>query len=344
MRILNQINYIGGLGADRWIGSGWKEAFEELGHEFFWYTATDNLEARIKEVRPDIIMTSQSELGNGKLAVFLASRRRGVKVVMRVDSFFDHNPVMRDALVRENPADIYFGEVEGSRMDIFKKMTGKSYVIIANAANHRTHFPTAPVSKYACDIVFLGAWMPKKREAFSKLLFPLMKKYRVRLYGPNWTFKDNVLRSLGLIVRKVGMSVLNERLQQLRLSIPVDEENQLYASAKICINIHERGENINIQDHLILNERTFKIPACGGFEICDFVPPLRRYFTEDEMVMADEKNGNWVDDWFEKIDYYVTHEADRKLIQTKGTERALRDHTYLNRMRQILELLGLSQK
>lgn len=341
MRILNQINYIGGLGADRWIGSGWKDAFEELGHEFFWYTAADDLGARINDVRPDIIMTSQSELERGNLAVFLASRRRGVKVVMRVDSFFDHNPLVRDVLAREDPADIYFGEVEDSRMDVFKKMTGKPYVIIANAANHRNHFPTTPVSKYACDIVFLGAWMPNKREAFAKLLFPLMKKYRVRLYGPNWTIKDNALRSLGFVARKVGMSVLSERLQQLRLSIPVDEENQLYSSAKICINIHERGEHIQVQEHFILNERTFKIPASGGFEVCDFVPPLRNYFTEDEMVMADDKHGDWMKDWFEKIDYYLKHDDERKAIQERGTARALRDHTYLNRVSQMFDVLGI---
>ena len=341
MKILNQVNYMGGLGADWWIGSGFKEAFEMLGHEFFWYTAADNLETRIREVSPDIILTSQSELARGKLPLFLNARKKGVKVVMRVDSFFDQDPLICNALVRENPADIYFGEVEGSKMDGFKAMTGKPYVIIANAAHPKKHFPTAPVEKYACDIVFMGAWMPNKREAFAKLLFPLIKKYRVRLYGPNWTLKDNTLRSLGLIARKLHLFELSERLQKLRLQVPAEEENQLYSSAKICINIHERGEHIGVLDHLILNERTFKIPACGGFEICDFVPPVRNYFTEDEMVMADDAHGDWVADWFKKIDYYLHHPDERKKIQEKGTRRALRDHTYKNRVALLFSLLNI---
>src|SRR3989344_5423364 len=341
MKILNQVNYIGGLGADWWIGSGFKDAFEDAGHQFFWYTAADDLEARMREVKPDILFTSQGELAKGIRRVCLDARRRGVKIVMRVDAFFGDNPIMRDALAKEDPADIYFGEVEGSRMDIFKKTTGKPYVIIANAAHHRHHFPTEPVSKYACDIVFLGARLPDKREAFTKLLFPLMKKYRVQVYGPNWTLKDNALRSLGFIARKVGAPGLSERLQRLRLTIPVDEENQLYSSAKICINIHERGENMRTLRHLILNERTFKIPACGGFEICDFVPPVRNYFTEEEMVMADDANGDWIADWFRKIDYYMHHDEERKKIQSAGTTRALRDHTYRNRVAQLLSLLGV---
>ncbi len=339
MKILNQVNYIGGLGADWWIGSGWKDAFEALGHQFFWYTATDDLQSRIKEIAPDIIMTSQSELGRGKLPVVLGARRQGIKVVMRVDSFFDRDPNIADALTHHDPADLYFGEIEDPWMDRFTKATGKRYVIIANAAHEKYHFPAPPAKKYQCDVVFLGAWMPDKREAFAQLLFPLMKKYRVRLYGPNWTLKDKALRTAAFIARKFGMAGVNQRLQRARLTIPVEEENQLYSSAKICINIHERGEHI--KSHVILNERTFKIPACGGFEVCDFVPPLRNYFTEEEMAMADEKSGDWIADWFKKINYYMAHDAERKAMQARGTARAHRDHMYVNRVRQLLELLSL---
>ena len=80
--------------------------------------------------------------------------------------------------------------------------------------------------------------------------------------------------------------------------------------------------------------------ARGGFGICDFVPPeiaLRRYFTADEMVYAkDEK------DWFDKIDYYLKHDAEREEIKKKGTARALRDHMYTNRVKDILKKLNIS--
>ena len=93
-----------------------------------------------------------------------------------------------------------------------------------------------------------------------------------------------------------------------------------------------------------MNERTFKIPACGGFEICDFVPPLRRYFNEEEMVMADDKRGNWVDDWFRKIEYYLHHEKEKEAIRCKGITRALRDHMYTNRVRDILSMYSEVKK
>lgn len=341
MKILCEINYIGGLGADRWIGEGFKSAFESLGHEHFWFEIRKDLAARIREVSPDILMISQSELTPKNLPTIFSFRKNGGKVVLRVDAYFDTDPEVRDTLVNHDPADIYFGEVEEPWMEKFKRMTGKKYVVIANAAHHQLHFPGKPVPKYKCDIVFLGSrGVPKKQDALGTLLLPLMRKYNVKVFGPNWTLKDKILKAAGFLLRKIGWEQGNAFVQKLRITVPPEDEPALYSSAKICINIHSRAEDI--KDHVILNERTFKIPACGGFELCDFVPPLRNYFAEDEMAMAEDKNGDWVKDWFEKIDYYLTHDAERKAIQERGTARALRDHTYINRVRQIFDLLNIN--
>jgi len=351
LKILNDVNYAEGLGADRWVGEGLKAAFEDLGHEFYWFEVSyHDLGERILEVRPDIMFTSQSMLAAKNLPVFSRFRKGGGKVILRVDSFFDRDQEVKDALVNGDFADIYYGEVEDPHMDHFKKMTGKAYYISPNAAHQRLHFPTEAVEKYKCDIVFLGAMMPNKKEALETLLLPLAKKYDVKIYGPGWTLKDNVLRSLARASRELGLRGVNAWISKQRLQIPAEDENKLYSSAKICLNIHERAEHI--KSHVVLNERTFKIPACGGFEICDFVPPLRRYFAEDEMVMAgqqlkpgevfgmDDLRGDWVKDWFDKIDYYLKHDDERKAIQKRGAERALRDHTYIQRVKKLLSLLG----
>lgn len=336
MKILNEIHYIGGVGADYWIGSGFKDAFEEYGHEFFWFTPKE-LEKRIAEVRPDIVMTSQSMLKDVNAPVFERARRQGTKIVLRVDAYFDSDPEVAKNLAGRDFADIYYGEVEDPHMDRFRAVTRKPYVIIPNAAHHRYHKPSPPVKKYECDIVFMGANLPLKRDIFKKILFPLRKKYRVRLYGPGWTLKDGVLRSIVGASRLIGAKPLTAWIGKQRIQVPREEESSLYSSAKICVNIHERTEAI--KEHVILNERTFKVPACGGFELCDYVPPLRRYFAEDEVVMADEKNGSWVDDWFRKIDYYMSHPEERAAIRKRGTARALKEHTYLNRVQSLLRLL-----
>ena len=125
-----------------------------------------------------------------------------------------------------------------------------------------------------------------------------------------------------------------DAINRLRVVIPPDEENHLYSSAKICLNFHEREED-GSQPHYIVNQRAFKIPACGGFEMCDYVPALSKYFSADEIVMATDP-----EDWFKKIDYFMTHEEDRRHIRQNGTRRALRDHTYHNRIEELVKLIG----
>jgi spore maturation protein CgeB len=336
MRILQQTNYIGGLGADRWITGGYKDAFEEAGHEYFYVTFRDDLGEKINEVRPDIIMVGGDRITRENVPLFKRIRANGAVVFAWVDSFILKDAEKYRVIINDDPADFYHGETEPEWMEEFTQVTGHPYYLTPNAANPRYNFPTSPVEKYKCDIAFLGAMMPHKKAALETLLLPLRKKYDVKIFGPNWTLWDNTKRSIALIARKVGWMRANDWITKHRMSVPPGEENQLYSSAKVSVNVHER--DAASKTHVILNERTFKIPASGGFEVCDFVPPLRRYFTEDEVVMADDARGDWVKDWFEKIDYYLKNEKEREEIRRAGTKRAQRDHLYKNRIPLILKL------
>jgi spore maturation protein CgeB len=83
-----------------------------------------------------------------------------------------------------------------------------------------------------------------------------------------------------------------------------------------------------------VNERFFKIPAFGGFQICDDVSCIGDYFQIDtEIVVATDTA-----DWYEKIKYYIAHPVERQAIVDAGRVRALRDHTYHSRAQQILDI------
>jgi spore maturation protein CgeB len=230
-------------------------------------------------------------------------------------------------------ADVYFGEREPEGMADFEEVVGEKYHVLPNAANKKLHYPAKSTAKYQYDIVYLGSKLPMKKWFFDKVLIPLTKRYNVAIFGPNWTVKDNILRTGVKIFRTLNLRQGVDLLNKYRVLIPADEENLLYSSAKISLNFHER-EPDGSQPHYILNQRTFKIPACGGFQICDEVSAIRKYFNEDELVTAayDSK------DWFDKIEYYLSHDNERKKIQKRGSKRALKDHTYHNRVDQIIEL------
>jgi len=334
MKILYYLPYPKGLGADYWIYEGWKYAFKDLGHQFFKVTEYDNLRDKVIEVNPDIFFVANL----GKIVIQHKEclkwiRNHGTKIFLIV--YWPLRKKEVEIIKNEEVADVYFGEREPESMKEFEEQTGRKYYLIPQAANKRWHFPTKPVEKYQYDILFIGAYLPKKKKMFKEILLPLTKKYKVGIFGPYWTLKDNTLRAIQKFCRTIkfkgGADFINEI--RFRTVIPSPkEQNKLYSSSKICLNFHER-EADGSQPHYILTQRTFLIPACGGFEICDYVPALRKYFDEDEVVMAKDK-----DDWFKKIEYYLSHEEERKKIQEKGTKRALKDHTYHNRVKQVIDL------
>jgi len=44
------------------------------------------------------------------------------------------------------------------------------------------------------------------------------------------------------------------------------------------------------------------------------------------------------DDWFDKIDYYIKNPEKRNSIIEAGRQRVLKDHTYKNRVAQIVDI------
>lgn len=332
LTILYHIPNPSATGADRWIYEGWRDAFVDLGHRFHEFTEYDDLWEKLEETKPDIFWTAYNMFDLVRRRDELKRiRSKGVRIFMRLDW-----PRKKDEVqvIREHEvADVYFDEREPESMREFERATGRKFHTVANAANKLLHYPGHFVEKYDYDIVYLGAKLPLKKWFFDNVLMPLTKRYRVGIFGPYWTVKDNILRAGTKLLRKVRFKAGVDFLNNRRILIPADEENLLYSSAKICLNFHEREED-GSQPHYILNQRTFKIPACGGFQICDHVPAIRKYFAEDEVVTAvyDPR------DWFEKIEYFLEHEEERRRIQRKGTKRALKDHTYHNRVERILSL------
>ncbi len=335
MRVLYYLPYPNGLGADYWIYHGWKYAFEDMGHNFEIATLKDDLKRRVEEFRPDIFLVANLDnILFTDSENMLWMRKKGVKVFLIV--YWPLRPREVEILKNKDVADVYYGEREPESMQDFTRVTGRQYYLIPQAANKRWHFPAETSKECEYDILYIGAKLPKKRRLFEEVLLPLRKKYRVGIFGPYWTFSDNVMRVCQKICRKTGFrsgaDIIN-RIRFKRIIPPVDIQRKLFASSKISFNFHER-EPDGSQPHNILTQRTFVVPACGGFEICDYVPALRKYFTEDEMVMAKDKN-----DWYEKIDYYLRNDKKRRQIQIKGTQRALTEHTYHNRVARLFDVM-----
>lgn len=331
MRVLYHLSYAGGLGAERWIYEGYKAAFEDLGHEFRALTNYDEPRKVVREFAPEIFMTSTGAFSGQKNRDFLEILEKfGTRALFSVDHDFRSYLLTLQDLQKRKFKLWYYGFCSVEEMSGFEKETGKAYHLVPLAANRFTHFPSAPDPRYAYDIVFVGAKLEKKKFLFDKVLFPLAKKYRVGIFGPGWTLKDHLLRLASGIARKLKIVPLADAVNRARVSVTVEEERALYSSSKICVNFHEYHDG-RVYDHS--NEREFKIPASGGFQMSDYVPMMADLFEPDKEIVLCRTPG----EWFEKTAYYLGRGEEREIIRRAGTARALNEHTYHHRIKQILD-------
>lgn len=225
--------------------------------------------------------------------------------------------------------DVFYNVVEqgDARMDGFSDYTGYEYYTIPLAAD-RIILKDNFQEKFRSDISFIGTYLAQKKDFFDEYVFPLKTKYNLKLYGQDWTKFD---RALGF-TQKVGQYFNIPVLKSIRKpKLKLEDEGSIYNSSTISINVHEDYQRKFGGD---CNERTFKIPLAGGFEITDDVDCIHKYFkVGEEIVVAENKQ-----DWFDKIDYYIKNSDKRLEIIAKGKARVAKDHTYHNRVDQIIEI------
>jgi hypothetical protein len=333
--------------AQRTIRNGFKRAFEDLGHNFHTFSPPTRLTEFLERVQPDLFITASHFFYRKQLDYQLLKRHRdrGMSMVTKVD--FWNSPLgrvneaksmkddrqalrlMRDGLL----GDHFFHVVEQGdpRMDGFETATGHRYATIPLAAD-KTMLPVAPDDEFRSDVAYVGTWLPGKQRFFEESLFPLRSELDLRIYGQDWTRRQRALGFAQRAGQYFNLPVLRS-LQRPKLSFA--QELSIYCSAAVSVNIHESYQREMGGD---CNERTFKIPLAGGFEITDDVACIRKYFAaDDEIVIADSPA-----DWREKVVHYVRNPSEREAVVEAGRARVLRDHTYHNRVAQLVELAGFA--
>jgi spore maturation protein CgeB len=77
----------------------------------------------------------------------------------------------------------------------------------------------------------------------------------------------------------------------------------------------------------------FEIAACGGFQLCDPCQGLERHFEFESELPVYRDLG----ELRAKIDLFLTRDDERAAIAERARHRALREHTYEHRARQMIE-------
>lgn len=102
----------------------------------------------------------------------------------------------------------------------------------------------------------------------------------------------------------------------------------IFRNSRINLNITVRGIRTGIP------LRIWDVLGCGGFMLTNYQAEIPEFFTigEDLDVFYD------ANDLCEKVEYYLTHEKERREIAQNGYEKVVNSHTYQERMKQMLEM------
>jgi len=331
--------------AGRTIMHGYKNAILAMGYNLKFMTAeTKNQIKLIDNYRPDFIFISLNKYSLKFLNLKALTKAKDNGAVVFVNTPLWNSPISKyrvnettnlkndttlNKFIKSGLGDIYYNMCEQGdvRMQDFEKVTGYKIYTVPLAADDTIIYPEYS-EQFKADVSFIGTNLSDKRQSFNEMLFPLQKKYDLKLYGQDWTFTDRLLGWVGRGGQYLNLPYFKSfRKPKLNLA----DERKIYSSSIISVNIHETYQKKFGGD---CNERTFKVPLAGGFEITDNVECIKKYFVEDrEIIIAKDKK-----DWFDKIDYYIRNPEKRLKIIEAGRKKVLQDHTYKHRVKQLINI------
>ena len=108
------------------------------------------------------------------------------------------------------------------------------------------------------------------------------------------------------------------------------EMYKILLQSKITINRH-----IDVAQNYANNMRLYEATGCGTLVITDHKDNIHELFEVDKEIVTYRS----AQELKEKINYYIAHPEKAKKIAEAGQQRTLQEHTYFNRMKELVKIL-----
>lgn len=167
--------------------------------------------------------------------------------------------------------------------------------------------PVAPDPAYVSDVAFIGTGYDETRAA---LLVELAKRFDVRVYGPGWDRWANVLRWNGRPVEGVEFA-------------------RVCSSARITLGINPARATGGTT---YTSDRTWMVMLAGAFYLGMWSPGIDAFLRGGEHCA-------WyldADDCAARVEHYLAAADERERIRTTGEAFVRANHTYDQRIHNLL--------
>ena len=231
--------------------------------------------------------------------------------------------------------------------DLYKSVGAKSYWM-PMAANESVYRPS---NSQDIKISFVGTAYGSRPYYIWRLL---QSGVELKLFGPNWEFKNNFKNFLKIYVapllynfsgkekrlsylEKILRTNLLQQISSLTLvgGIPSDKEYvDIISRSIVSLNFPESRMNNDYLNPEVLfgcNLRDFEIPLSKSMLLTQHSEELDYFFEEGKEVVSFKNESDMID----KARYYSNNHKASKEIALAGYKRAKREHTWKNRFESL---------
>lgn len=273
-------------------------------------------------LRPDAVIVLDGLLLPAKQVN--AIRNMGIKTAV----WFTDDPYYTD-LTRNlaNHYDYVF-TLEKECVDFYLRNGCTNVHYLPLAAYVNDFRPRNPDLSLRKEVSFIGSAYWKRVEFFNQISGYLAKK-DVSISGLWW----ERLRDFDLLKSKIKPGHW----------MGPQETAEAYNGSKIVINMHRAHDDDSYNSNkqrigaVSPNPRTFEISACATLQLTDVRNDLASFYTPGVELVT--YSSPW--DMIEKIEYYLSHEEERREIAIRGMYRTMKEHTYTRRLEKMLSIMLL---
>jgi len=288
-----------GNGALKYLMDSWCEVLNYLGIKTAVINWGEKTQAKCESFQPTVFITVADPSYIGQLDVdYLKRYHQERELQIGHISIFEH---------RYEPCDFLITFHLDPRRDPVMSNADLPLLSLPFAINPLQHYMRPGTEIW--DYFFVGTHSPFKATETESYLLPIVRNRHGILAGTNWG-------------RGVG-------------ELQVEEAARLYNFARVYPNYHVHRQ---MEEFNELNERTFIIPACGGFELVDNPVAMRELFNDDEMAVANSPR-----EFQEMFDYFLTNPDKRLPYIRKGMRRVYREYTLFHALSRLAEFLQVSR-
>lgn len=294
--------------------------------------ASSDLPLEVIEFEPDLVLHI---CGRVSEKVLRALRKLKTKTAI----WFLDDPQEIDFTSKKGLLYDYVFTVESAALDAHREAGSSNVEFIPLGCFSPVQKKMKVEDNYKTDICFIGVAFPSRVKLFDSMA-DFLKDYNVKIIGGGPNIGGTAAKEPWLWKRKLKRLDVLEKFVIDKV-VPPDEAVKYYNGAKINLNIHrapvdmrfEHGNKRKIIPRAI-NGRTFEIAGCAGFQLIDDMrSDVGRHFEVGKEIITYSDP----DDLKKKIEYYLKHADERKVIAEAAQKKVLTEHTYEKRLAKIIK-------